>query len=239
MRAKGVLHDARLPDAYKKCLQDIFPHSVLIPFEPLDTEVYGSISCHPDIYFFQVDADTLLYSPGIPVNIIEELTLLGIKMIPGERSPGKKYPSTALYNAARVGNRVFLNTGCADLSVMKAIKDRGLIAEHVSQGYSRCSVFRAGEEAFITSDASLAAAGRRSGLDVLEITPGHIELPGERYGFIGGTGGMSPGGEIVMLGDPESHPDGEAINAFIARHSKGYERMKDLPLYDAGTLLIF
>ncbi|MGB3242635.1 MAG: DUF6873 family GME fold protein, partial [Candidatus Omnitrophota bacterium] len=77
------------------------------------------------------------------------------------------------------------------------------------------------------------------GLDALHVSKGPVLLPGEKYGFLGGTSGRMPDGTILILGDIDSHPDAPKIKAFMAKHNAGYIDLKGLPLYDAGGLFIF
>ena len=70
------------------------------------------------------------------------------------------------------------------------------------------------------------------------ISEGSISLPGEKYGFIGGTTAVLPGGKIVFLGDLETHPDAESIRRFIVSNGVDFMEMKGLPLFDSGSIMV-
>jgi hypothetical protein len=232
-----AVHDKRLPDAYIFELKKYFKSTEFLPFSPEAPAVYGSISCHPDIYFFQVDHKTVLHAPCCGRETLEKIKARGICLISGEKNPCGGYPRTALYNAARVGEKVFLNRRYADRSVVDISEKKGLAIVDVTQGYTRCSVMAVSGNAFITSDRKIADAGKNSGMDVLEVSPREVELPGEKHGFIGGACGLTPGGEVVILGDPRAHPQGKEIMDFINARAEGCVFTKGLPLYDAGSIL--
>ncbi len=233
-----VIHDKRIPRAYIEALEKKLPEAVFMPFSHDAPQVYGSIAHHPDIYFFQADKDMLVHSPDVDKTFLERLTDFGIKLVRGYRSPYGKYPSTALYNAARVGKNIFLNIESVDRAVLETARGKGLTLVDVTQGYTRCSVLSVGEKAIITSDRKIAAEALDKGLDVFEVSPYPVLLPGETHGFIGGAGGSSPGGEVILLGDAGLHPQGAEIKDFISVNSAGCVLAETLPLYDAGSLVI-
>jgi radical SAM superfamily enzyme len=233
-----IVHDKRLPVEYKEALRNKFPHAVLHPFEGRG-EVYGSISCHPDIYLFQLDEKTVIHAPGLPGEDIHALKRAGLNLIKAAENPGGVYPGTARHNAAKVGKIVFHNLKHTDPVILEKASEKGLKGVHVNQGYANCSVMAIGEEALITSDASMAKKACAEGLDALHISKGTILLPGEKCGFLGGASGRMPDGTILILGDIDNHPDAPEIKAFMAKHNAGYIDLKGLPLYDAGGLFIF
>jgi len=235
-----IIHDIRLPSVYLDGIQDRFPLAELFPFSFEKPKVYSSISCHPDIYFFQLDQHTLVHAPGANRELLGKLKDRGIHLIRGDKDPRDQYPSTVLYNAARVGSKVFLNKKHVDKAVLENIELKGLIPVDVSQGYARCSILAAGDNALITSDSKIAVSARKSGMEVLEISSGFVDLPGEKYGFIGGAGALTAEGDVVVIGDLRFHPQGQEIASFISSHniySRGPVFLKNLPLYDAGSLL--
>ena len=52
-------------------------------------------------------------------------------------------------------------------------------------------------------------------------------------------GGIAPDGAVLLLGDIVSHPEGEVIQKFLTKHAEKHHTLKSLPLYDAGSLMIF
>ena len=231
-----IIHDKRVPAGYIDIIAKQFPLAEFLPFSPQEPKVYSSIFSHPDIYMFQLDPKTLVHSPGLDTEFLSKLKYSGICLIRGEKDPCGTYPSTALYNAARVGDKVFLNKEYIDKSILESVEAKGLIPIDVSQGYTRCSILAVGTDSFITSDRKIADVGRKIGMKVLAISSGNVELPGEKHGFIGGAGGLTTQGKVVLLGDVNFHPQGSEITDFINIHSPGHACVENLPLYDAGSL---
>jgi hypothetical protein len=242
-----IVHDKRLPAEYIGALNARVPSITWIPFGGPDDshprKVYESISCHPDIYFFQLDEKTLVHAPNVPEEILFSLSKNGIELVKGEKFPHGSYPYTAPYNAVRVGEAVFHNLQCADTVMLKKIHEFGLKTVNVSQGYSRCSVLALDDKALITADKGIAEAvcyARETGnaeLDALVISSGSVLLPGEKYGFLGGASGKMPDGTVLFLGDIDLHPNASKIKDFLIKCCVDYIDLKGLPLYDAGGLI--
>jgi len=233
-----LIYDIRLPQEYADALKACLYNCVFYPLDMSErSSVYASIISHPDIYFFQADSKTLVHAPIVSDKFLSALSKNGIVLIKGSSDPSGRYPETVRYNAVRVGGSVFLNEKHADSAVSKIMKDRGLKIIPVNQGYARCSVLLAGDNAIVTSDEGIAYRAKETGIDALLIKPGHILLPEESHGFIGGASGNMPDGRTVILGDLDLHPDGMSIRDFVAAHGTKLMELKGLPLYDAGSLI--
>ena len=237
-----IVHDKRLPEEYVEALKGKFPSAVLYAFDPgLDQyigRVYESILCHPDIYLFQLDGSTLIHAPCLGDAVKKRLRDSGAVLIEGHKDPCGRYPGTVPYNAARVGKYVFHNRCQADEVLAEKVIENGLEWVDVPQGYSRCSVLGLGENAIITSDGSIAVQAADRGIEVLVISTDSISLPGEEHGFIGGASGRTSSGDIIFLGDIRMHSDFEKIRDFLVKFSCKYIMLDNMPLLDAGSLLI-
>ncbi len=237
-----IIYDKRLPDEYVKAIGCKCADAGLVPFGVTKMaskeNVYSSILHHPDIYLFKLDHNTYINAPGICEDLCENLKNRGMHLIEGKEDPGGEYPRTSVYNAVRVGNFVFSNFKYVDREISKQCEWRKLKKIQVKQGYARCSSVPVGEEAIITSDEGIAKAALRENLDVLKVSSKKIILPGQKHGFIGGAAGIMPGGDIMWVGDIESHPEAEKINRFLGKYEKKSIYLKGLPLYDAGSLFI-
>lgn len=237
-----IIHDQRLPKEYTGALARLFPDTQLLPFSgpaEKDGGVYGSISCHPDIYFSKVDKDTVVHAPSVSEKVLSVLERSGVKLIKGQKAPSGKYPSTAGYNAAVVGRTVLHNTHLTDRVLADAVSAFGHEFVHVAQGYAACSVVPAGRKALITSDEGISREALKNGLESLLVSRGPVSLPGEKYGFLGGASGETAAGDIVFLGDIAEHPDHRKIKDFAKKQGVKVFCLEGLPLYDGGRLLIF
>lgn len=198
------------------------------------------VSSHPDmLLFFAPDA---IYTTGsylqiaLPMlNQIAAAVGKPIRTVAGE--VGGQYPSDILLNAAHVGKYLF----CREAHTAAEILDCGYCPADVRQGYAKCSTLPIGDTALITADPSIANAARMRGLDVLQIAPGNVTLPGYDVGLIGGAASCSlyrHTDEILFCGNPDLHPDADAIRGFCSRHGVCPVSLSSEPLYDVGTIFL-
>ena len=104
----------------------------------------------------------------------------------------------------------------------------------VNQRYARCSVCVVDEHSIITADHGIAKSCQGL-LDVLEIEPGHIELPGYDYGFIGGCSFKLNAHELAFTGSLRNHPDAERIVGFLRERSVEPVYLTESNLLDIGS----
>lgn len=149
---------------------------------------------------------------------------------------GRGYPADVPYNACCTGRYFIHNLKYTAPELLDAAKEEGLEPLHVPQGYARCSCLPVDETSIITADRGISAACRKSGLTVLEITPGHIDLPGYSYGFIGGCAGRI-GDTILFHGSLADHPDGDAIRRFIEERGLICVDFPSFKLTDIGSII--
>ena len=151
---------------------------------------------------------------------------------------GGKYPGDVRLNCLRLGKKLIANTKYCSKDVLCDAEKRGMDIIHVNQGYARCSTLAVTDNAVITADDGIAAALERSGVEVLKIRPGHINIPRYEYGFIGGAGARISAGGIDMIlfyGDPQTHPDGRRIIDFIDGHGLSVYCSGNHELTDFGS----
>lgn len=104
----------------------------------------------------------------------------------------------------------------------------------VNQHYARCSICVVDEKSIITADHGIAQACKDY-LDVLEIQPGHIDLPGFNYGFIGGCSFKLGKERLAFTGTLDYHPDKEKILRFLSVRSIEPVYLLNRGLLDIGS----
>lgn len=233
-----IIHDGRLPEEYIRALEISLPDAEFISLNVTYSGVYESISSHPDIYFFQMDENTLIHAPGVPREMLKRLKDSRVNLIAGEDDPGEKYPETARYNALSIGGCLFHNLEYTDPVILEEAERSGLQLVNISQGYTRCSCLPVGENAIITQDVNISQVAKAYGLDTLLISSGGIMLPGEKYGLIGGCGAGTGDGRVILLGDISTHPERGKIESFLKERSVGLIMAENMPIYDAGSLIV-
>jgi len=233
-----IIHDKRLPPEYLEGLKGHFPGADLLAFGGMPGAAYESISCHPDIFLFELDPETVIYAPGVDPYLLGAIRKAGIKTVAGSEIPGGAYPGTVRYNAVRVGDNIICSWGRLDIAVRGRIIAAAYNVLDVGQGYARCSVLKLSEKALVTSDRGIARSAENAGLEAMLISGGGVVLPGQEHGFIGGASGYCGREKVIVLGDLESHTDGHRIRAFASERGVKLLEMPGLPLYDAGSVII-
>lgn len=230
---KIALIDERMPRQMQDalCMHGIVPFSV-----PPSSQLSAPVASHPDMLFFPCGGNLflhLLYYREHASTLDSLFARISLRPIFCEGDWSATYPHDVRFNAVDMGGRLF----CRHASIQPEIALAFSRVCNVAQGYAGCSVCTVGENALITADSGIAKAALACGIDVLQIQPGFVSLPGYSYGFIGGASGYSA--DIVFFcGNPLYHPDGEAILTFCRLHQTHVVSLMDAPLADYGKILI-
>ena len=142
---------------------------------------------------------------------------------------GREYPQDIVLCACIVGIYCIHNFRFSDPAIS------GFERIDVRQGYAKCSVCVVDDKSIITSDTGIARAASSHGMDVLEIEPGHILLPGFDTGFIGGTTFKLSAHELAFTGELDGHPDRPAIEAFLEARGVEPVYLTTQPAFDIGS----
>lgn len=153
------------------------------------------------------------------------------------KKAGEKYPENILLNCLFLNDILYGRLDSVDDTVLEYCKESGIKTVNVNQGYTRCSALQVGKNAVITSDKSIEKALKNNGAEVLLISPGHIELKGFDYGFIGGSG-FYDDGMVYFFGNIKKHPDHDKIREFCDRYDSNIEILcQDMPITDIGGVV--
>ncbi|MBE6590035.1 MAG: hypothetical protein E7643_07630 [Ruminococcaceae bacterium] len=199
------------------------------------------VASHPDmLLFFASDAIFCTQSYAklaqAELSLICERTRRPLCTVNGEL--GATYPHDVLFNAARVGKKLFCLPH-ATAQEISASPDVTVIP--VRQGYAKCSVIPVGDNALICADPSIAKAALKEGLEVLRVHADGIRLEGYDCGFPGGCTSSAPYIDtttILFCGAVSLHPDAAAMQDFCARHKHHLISLGDFPPTDVGTIFL-
>jgi ferredoxin len=194
------------------------------------------VSSHADLLYHHLGGN-LIAAANPHEDAAAELRKIGFNIIVTEKNICSPYPADAGLDAARVGRRLICNLRFTDKAVLDYCEREGLEIIAVKQGYAKCSVCVVDECSIITADAGIAAAAEESGLTVLRITEGCIQLPGLSHGFIGGCCGKLAPNLMVFTGNIKAHPDYCGIKAFMEARGVEIEQLCDGPLTDIGGII--
>ena len=205
---------------------------------PPATYLQSAVASHTDMLIF-IGFDRLFchrhYYESNKELICRICEASGKTLTLSDEPTGEKYPLDVLFNACLVGNRLICNYKTVSKLILDAAQCSGCEIISVPQGYTKCSVTVVSDNAVITADKAIAAACKNAGIDVLEISEGHISLPPYDFGFIGGASGACDD-NVYFCGSLDSHPDGEMIKAFCEKHKKAAISLTGGQLQDTGSL---
>jgi len=221
-----VFADCRIPAPALQSLQRFGHTAMLCPAHP---KLDKAIASHPDMLLFFTGNGILTHSDHMIPECPLPQTPIGEKL-------GKKYPEDVLLNAAVVGEWLVCRPDAVAEEILLYAKEKGIRTLPVRQGYAKCNLCIVSKRAVITEDASIAKALMGEGVDVLQVRPGYVTLPGYDYGFIGGASGCD-GKHVFFNGDLSLHPDGERIAQFCKQHHKEPISLASGALTDIGSLL--
>lgn len=230
--------DVRIPKEAERGLMALGYKILKLPPHPL---LASPVASHPDmLLFFAQNAVfcTEIYqkTAARELEYLSHFCRLPIVTIAEEVE--KSYPRDILLNAAQVGNHLLCRPSHTSLSLTKG---SGLDVIPTRQGYAKCSTLPVGGHALITEDASITAAAKQRGLDVLQIMGGIVRLEGYDTGFLGGATSFSPYGsfkQILFCGNLDMHPNAAQIKAFCKERGYDCISLAKLPLTDVGTIFL-
>lgn len=207
----------------------------IIKTEKIST--YEAISYHPDIMLHHLGDSKIIVAPNISNKLVYKLEDEGFEIMVGRTLVEDKYPKDVAYNVARVDDKAICNVRYTDEVLLNELTKRNAKIIDVRQGYSKCSISILNENAIITSDRGIFEILINHGVDILLIQPGHVELKGLNYGFIGGATGLISKNVLALCGCIDYHPDSEGIKRFLSKHKIKYVELSKTPLLDYGTLI--
>lgn len=160
----------------------------------------------------------------------------GLELFLSKEKAGSKYPLDCGLCAAVSGKSFLYCAKSTDTALVSRFKGSGYKLLTLPQGYVKCSCAILSDGSVITADRGISKLTQDEGIDTLVITPGHVDLKGYGYGFIGGATGLC-GDTLYVCGDLALHPDGRAIEAFAEKHGTKCVSLGCDKLYDVGSLL--
>ena len=205
----------------------------IIPSDTVDTFLIPEQN-HADMQILMINNETFILNECKTLK--RKLELINPTVC--SKKVGKSYPENILLNFLYFKNCLFGKAKYIDNSVKEFCKQNNIKIVNVNQGYCRCSTLVVSDNAVITADSSIEKALKNNGAEVLKISPGHINLPGFDYGFIGGASGKIDKNTIVFFGNIQSHPDYRLIEAFCEKHNVKIKSLCiNYPLTDIGSIV--
>ena len=199
----------------------------------------AAVNAHTDMLLLKIGRDYFAYADYVEraPHVFDELYASGdVRIHFVEGDVADRYPRDCGLNVLVMGNDAFFNPKAINPYVLDFLHSGGYTLHGVRQGYPACTTLKLDLENAITSDAGMARALTAAGKHVTLIDSGNILLPPHKYGFIGGTAGITDG-TVYFSGKIEAHPCFSQIEAAIQISGLKYISLTDEPLLDVGGLL--
>lgn len=224
-----------LPDSIIRLINSCGCDIIKFPFNP---RVADPVRYHPDMSILRVGG-CVVSAPHITAesDIAAAVRKHGLTFVSSDTIQRDEYPYDCAFNALRLGDFLYCRSDTLAPEAAEAARESGIAVVNVAQGYAACSTLKVDERSIVTADKSIARAAKNNGADVLLIQAGFIELEGYGCGFIGGASAVV-GGNVILFGNRNSHPDAERIIEFCRERGKNIIDMPDMPLTDFGGLLV-
>ena len=204
-------------------------------------ELTSDIASHPDCAFVQLNKDIAIASELLYKNIVNYLTIEGIKTnFSVARSYGtiiSPYPGDVKLNVRVISDMIFCNTKHVDESIKTFSRNHSYRLIHCNQGYVACSTILLNNNALITDDESIHYSAQNNAVDSILINKGSVKLNGRNYGFIGGTCGMIGKNLLAFTGNLDTHSDADLIKSFLEKYNIKYVELNNGPLIDIGGII--
>ncbi len=232
-----ALIDHRAPNNLLRALETCGIRPLLLPSHPA---LPHPVAAHPDMNLFFAQDRILCTKEYVRIaerQLAELARESGRTIDPIDEEVGDRYPLDIRLNAAPVGEFLF----CHPTYVASKLKKLGYRTVPVRQGYAKCATIPVGDRALITADPSIAREATAMGLDVLKVSPAHIDLQGYDTGFLGGATSYTPyqkNDRILFCGDLWRHPDADKIEAFCNQRHVQTVSLTNTPLTDLGTVFL-
>ena len=191
---------------------------------------------HPDMLCFNLDGNKWIFYDEIYKINKNAIDKLNLDITIAENPKSCEYPYDVGLNAATAGNNIICNIKYTNKKILEYAEQTGKNIIDVKQGYAKCSVCIVGENAVITSDASVYKKAVQNNIGVLLTEKGHINLDGYAYGFIGGCSGLISKNKLAFTGNIKLHPDYCGIKNFCEGRGVEVISLSHNKLYDYGSL---
>ncbi len=227
--------DSRISDASSRSLERLGVKLLKIPAH---RALYSAVCSHPDMLLHHIGEKLIVHAPGTDASLLVALRYCGFSLLQGEKVLTGTYPGDIAYNVARVGKYYFHNLRYTDPVIVKYLDRLGVEPVHTEQGYAKCSILPVDDRSIVTTDAGIAKAAEKKGLEVLFLECGSsIRLDGLNYGFIGGACTMISNTDCAVNGSLQKLDNSERLISFLSKKQINIKELSNYDVTDIGSII--
>ena len=233
IRCTSIIIGEKYSGFFDKPLESLSIEPIYVPDNPYISE---KLSGHCDLSVFHAGENRLFLAPNLNGSrFSDKVREKGVEIEYLPVNQGKIYPNDAQLNACAVGKNLICNINTLSPEIVNYFTSKGTNIISCRQGYTRCSVCVVDDNSIITSDRGAASACSSAGMNVLQISPGNIDLPGYEYGFIGGSAFKISADKLAFTGNLNMHPDRNKIFDFLKFRNVEPVFLTENPVFDIGS----
>ena len=235
-KAKTIIIGEKYSQILDKPLENLGIEVIYVPDNP---DVDGRLAGHADLSVAHLGEKKMALAPYLKGSgFADYFSELGCELLFPDMQQGEKYPRDAALNICLCGKCFFYNPKSAEKMIVDYLTiEKGKNGLSIKQGYSKCCICVVDENTIISSDQGIHERAVNTGYDSLLISPGHIELPGFNYGFIGGASFKLSSHELAFTGHLDMHPDKNIILNFLSLHNIKPVYITKKPVFDIGSCI--
>lgn len=201
---------------------------------PLCENIERPIAGHVDIQMIKID-DNLFVHNDISKSFLKKIEK-HINPVVCDEKLKSKYPNHIYFNACISGSTCFHKTEFTAKKIRDYLSNKNFKLINVNQGYTGCSTLVNTNDSIITSNAEIHNIAQKNNISSLLIKPGYIDLPGYKYGFIGGCFGKLEK-TIYLNGKFIEHPQYKQIIEFIKKNNLEINFLYGKNIFDSGSMV--
>ncbi|MEG2080075.1 MAG: hypothetical protein RRZ68_00745 [Oscillospiraceae bacterium] len=169
--------------------------------------------------------------------LFESLNQLGANVIIENSDFLADYPNDVKLNCVRIADSLICNKKTISNKILQLAIESDLKIIDVSQGYTKCSIVVACQNAVITDDININSELLKNGFDVLLVEKGDVLLNGYNYGFIGGCCSLISKNKMLFIGDIKTHRNFLSIKDFLSNYKIDVLCLNSKKLIDIGSFI--
>ncbi len=233
---QGRVRHIILGEKYRNLLENALFDNNLCPIWLKNNDfVDKRLSGHCDLMAAHLGNNVLAVSEFLQNSeFINNNELQEIKLITVPEPQHKQYPYDAGLNFCIIGDKLIYNPKTAEKSVISKLGYKRL---ECRQGYTKCSICVADENAIITSDSKIAQIAELNGIDSLLVDESITALDGFEHGFIGGASFKINRNKIAFTGVIKDKTERHRIESFLSKYDTEAVYLTEYELFDIGSAI--
>ncbi len=187
---------------------------------------------HPDIQIFPFNG-TIFCHPDISADFLKKIgNYADIRICSTKLT--HNYPNDISYNILHIPGFAMHKIKHTEPEIKMHLEKESVRLLNVNQGYTKCSGIPL-SGSVITADETIYKKCKEYKIRSLKISSGYVNLPGCKYGFLGGASGVFKN-RLYLTGNLKNHPDRLNIEKFAESENFDIFYLSETDPVDLGSI---